>query len=182
MFIGPQVDVRVKLHGNLKKSTLFFRTAKRTREHMQVLASSSTAMKVVQKVTREEGGEIEARGVAFFPQNAQQVSNIHRSIHGKPRESDVLYSLMLECKLAQGKEEVFVQDVKAAPEPQSVLFFDWQANDIIRCCTNNSNFSILTVDTTFNLGEFFVTPVTYHHLLLEDVHTGNHPVMVGTYC
>ena len=72
-----------------------------------------------------------------------------------------------------------MQDVKAAPEPQSVLFFDWQANDLVRFCTNNSNFSILTVDTTFNLGEFFVTPVTYHHLLLEDVNTGNHPVMVG---
>ena len=69
---------------------------------MQVLASSSTAMKVVQKVTGEEGGEIEARGVAFLPRNAQQASNIRRSIHGKLKESDVLYSLMLECKLAQG--------------------------------------------------------------------------------
>ena len=86
---------------------------------------------------------------------------------------------MLECKLAQGKGEVFVQDVKAAPEPQSILFYEWQADDLVRFCTNNHKFSVLTVDTTFNLGDFFVTPMTYHHLMLEDVHTRNHPIMVG---
>lgn len=86
---------------------------------------------------------------------------------------------MLECKLAQGKRELFVQDVKAAPEPQSVLFYEWQVDDLVRFCTNNHNFSVLTVDTTFNLGDFFVTPVTYHHLMLEDVYTGKHPIMVG---
>ena len=43
----------------------------------------------------------------------------------------MLYSRMLEYKVAQGKGEVFVQDVKAAPEPQSVLIYDWQANDLV---------------------------------------------------
>ena len=98
---------------------------------------------------------------------------------GKPRECDVLYCIMLECKLAQGKGELFVQDVKAAPEPQYVLFYDWQVDDLIRFCTNNQRFSVLTVDTTFNLGDFYVTPITYQHLMLEDVHTGKHPIMVG---
>ena len=121
---------------------------------MQVLTFSSTAMKVVQKVTHEEGGEVEAREAAFLPWNPQQVSNIHRGI-GKPRESDVLYGLMLECELAQRKDEIFMQDVKAAPEPQSVLFFVWQSNGIVQFCTNNRNFSILTVDTTINLTDFF---------------------------
>ena len=72
---------------------------------------------------------------------------------------------MLECKLAQGKQDVFVQDVKAAPEPQSVLFYDWQAQDLVKFCTRNHSFSILT-NTTYNLaiGEFYVTLFTYHHL------------------
>ena len=85
---------------------------------------------------------------------------------------------MLECKLAQGKGELFVEDVKAAPEPQSVLFYQWQVDDLVHFCTNNSNFSVLTVDTTFNLGDFFVTPMTYH-LFLECIHTGKHPIMIG---
>ena len=77
------------------------------------------------------------------------------------------------------KGDLFVQDVKAAPEPQSVLFYDWQVDDLIRFCTNNQRFSVLTVDTTFNLGEFYVTPITYQHLMLENVHTGKHPTMLG---
>ena len=178
MFEGPEVDVKVKPHGNSKAATPFFRTAKKTRERIQALAVKSTPKDVVQKVTSEQGGEIEARGAAFLPRDRQQVANFRRSVV-KPKDNDVLYSIMLECKLAQGKGEVFVQDVKAAPEPQSVLFYDWQADDLVRFCTNNYSFSVLTVDTTFNLGDFFVTPMTYHHLMLEDVHTGNHPIMVG---
>ena len=89
---------------------------------------------------------------------------------------------MLECKLAQGKQpDVFVQDVKAAPEraePLSVLFYDWQA---VRFCTHNhyNYFSILTIDTTYNLGEFYLAPLTYHHLMLEEVRTEKHPITDG---
>ena len=86
---------------------------------------------------------------------------------------------MLECKLTQGNSDAFVRDVKAAPSPQSVLFFDWQLRDMERFLTNNRQFGVLTVDTTFNLGEFYVTIVTYPHLMLQDVNIGKHPTMVG---
>ena len=55
----------------------------------------------------------------------------------KPKDTNVLYSIMAECKLAQGKKDAFIRDVKAAPEPQSVLFYDWQLEDMVRACTNN---------------------------------------------
>ena len=109
-----------------------------------------------------------ARGAAFLPRDRQQVANFRRSV-SRTKDDDVLYSIMMECKLAQGKNDLFVQDVKAAPEPQCILFADWQLQDLCR----------LSVDTTFNLGEFYVTPITYYHLMLEDVHTGKHPVLVG---
>ena len=38
---------------------------------------------------------------------------------------------MLECKLAQGKADAFVQRVKAAPEPMAVCYYsDWQILDL----------------------------------------------------
>lgn len=134
----------------------YFRTAKKTKERIRTLAATSTPKHIVHAITTEEGGVMEARGSTFLPRDRQQVANLRRSIT-KPKDDDVLYSIMLECKLAQGKGEMFVQNVKAAPEPQSVLFYDWQANDLVHFFTNNSNFSVLTVDTTFNLGDFFVT-------------------------
>ena len=50
---------------------------------------------------------------------------------------------------------------------------------MVKFLTNNSQFSVLTVDTTFNLGAFYVTPLTYEHLLLEDIQSAVHPVMIG---
>ena len=41
----------------------------------------------------------------------------------KEKHRDVLYSIMLQCKLAEGSSDAFVWDVKAAPSLQSVLFF-----------------------------------------------------------
>ena len=85
---------------------------------------------------------------------------------------------MLECKLAQGTQDAFVQDVKAAPDPQCVLFFSWQIEDMERFLTHEE-FGIFTADTTYNLGKFYVTPSTYQHLMLEDISTRKHPTMLG---
>ena len=128
-------------------------------------------------LTKEAGGEVGVASTSMLPRNRQQISNIRRShcAHDK----NVLYSVMLECKLTQGKGGAFVRDVKAAPSPQSVVFFDWQLRDMERFLTNNHQFGVLSVDTTFNLGEFYVTVVTYPQLMLQDVSTGKHPAMFG---
>ena len=167
-----------KPHGNSKTSKPFFTTSNKTKKRIASLATNDTPKNVVHKITNEEGGEIQARGTAFLPRDRQQVANFRRGVT-RPKDSDVLYSIMLECKLAQGQGEAFVRDVKAAPEPQSVLFCDWQIDDLLRFCTDSREFSILQVDTTFNLGDFFVTPMSYHHLMLEDIHTRKNPILIG---
>ena len=54
-------------------------------------------------------------------------------------------------------------------------------DDLTRFCTSPSNFSILGVDPTFNLGDFDVTVTTYSHLLLENQGSpkGVSPTMFG---
>ena len=85
---------------------------------------------------------------------------------------------MLQSKLTEGSEK-FVRDIKIAPEPMCVLFMDWQMDDMVRFLTNHRNFSILTVDTTYNLGDFYVTPTTYKHLMLLEVTSNKHPIFPG---
>ena len=75
MFDGPEMDIKMKPHGNSKTATPFFTTAKKTREHIQELATKFTPKHVVQGVTIEQGGEINAKGAAFLPRNRQQVAN-----------------------------------------------------------------------------------------------------------
>ena len=176
-FDGPVVPVKFKPHGNSKSNKPFFRTAESTKRHLRELTTKHTPSEVVSLATAEEGGEIYARGASCLPRDRMQIKNFKRQ--NATTEENVLYSVMLECKLAQGKSEAFVRDVKAAPEPMAVLFNDWQLNDLERFCTNNHSFSVLSVDTTFILGDFYVTPTTYRHLMLVDAQSGKHPAVIG---
>ena len=98
------------------------------------------------------------------------------ALHGKKR--DPLFSVMLMCKECEGgKAGAFVRSVSGAPEPMTVLSFDWSLNDLERFCTSRQC-TVLSVDPTFNLGNFYVTVTTYRHLLLENS-SGNHPVIMG---
>ena len=45
--------------------------------------------------------------------------------------------------------------------------------------TNNCRINVLTIGRAFNLGEFFVTPLTYLHPLLPNVKTGKPAVILG---
>ena len=141
------------------------------------IAAKNKPKNAVFLATQQQGGEIQARGMASLPRNRQQIANYRRS--EQRREHNILYSVMLECKVAQGSQEAFVRDVKAAPDPQCILFFDWQMRDMERFLTQPEEFGILTADTIYNLGHFYVTPTTYPHLMLEDTSTRKHPSMLG---
>lgn len=177
MFDGPEIDVTAKPHGNSKGNTPYFRTSNSARQKLQSLAATKTPKAAIQAMTSEAGGELNIDTPSNAPRDRQQISNLRRST--AKRDKNVLYSVMLECKAVQPREDLFVRDVKAAPSPQCVLFFDWQLQDMCRFLTNNKMFGIFTADTTYNLGEFYVTPTAYPQLMLEDVRTKKHPTMVG---
>ena len=61
-----------------------------------------------------------------------------------------------------------MRETQPSPEPAFVLARDQQLDDLVRFCAIPDDFSVLTVDPTFNLGDFDVTPTTYrHHLLIS---------------
>ena len=62
----------------------------------------------------------------------------------------------------------FIRGIRTAPDPAIVLACDSQINDMVCFCTSSTaEFCVLTIDPTFLLGEFDVTPITYRHLLLK---------------
>ena len=81
----------------------------------------------------------------------------------------------LQRAYAQGTTNKFIRDIKMAPEPAIVLADDQQLADLQRFCTSSLDFGVLTVDPTFSLGDFDVTPITYRHLLLETRRGGQTP-------
>ena len=95
---------------------------------------------------------------------------------GNIQRTDVLAQVMQMCKESMDSG-MFVRSVEAAPEPMCILASNQQLTVIDRFCTSSSN-SVLSVDPTFNLGLFYVTPTTYHNLLVT-TKNGNHPILLG---
>ena len=118
LFDGPEVEVKIKPHGNTKGDKPFFRTSSSTKVRVQEIGSSHTPKDAVSILTREQGGEICARGAASLPRDRQQIG--YARAKKKARDPNPLYSVMLECKISQGRSDLFVQDVKAAPQPMCV--------------------------------------------------------------
>ena len=89
--------------------------------------------------------------------------------------ADELYSIMFK---ARQELITFVRDIKVLPEPAIILALDYQLDDLVRFATNDDH-CVLTIDPTFSLGKFDVTPITYRHLLLESRRSGKPPICIG---
>ena len=96
------------------------------------------------------------------------------------RSQDELYDLTLKSKEEEETGKVYIRRLQVAPSPVCVLASDRQVQDVKRFCANTTEkFSVLSIDTTFNIGDFYVTPTTYRHLLLDDRRTENPPLLLG---
>ena len=60
-----------------------------------------------------------------------------------------------------------------------ILGTDKQLADMSRFCTSHLDFTYLSVDPTFDFGEFSVTPTSYRNILLKNRNTNKSPVFVG---
>ena len=73
----------------------------------------------------------------------------------------------------------FICGVRTALDPAIVLACDSQVNNmVLSCASSTAEFCVLTIDPTFSLGEFNVTPITYRHLLLKSWRSNTHPIFL----
>ena len=97
----------------------------------------------------------------------------------KSKGNDELAVMMERCKCVKEGELPFVCSVQAAPQPLCVLATETQLKQLQLCCTDVNDFSILSVDPTFNLGPFYVTPIVFLHKIVLNKRTQKHPVFLG---
>ena len=82
---------------------------------------------------------------------------------------DVLVSLE-HCKTTlNDPEKSFIRRVGGAPEPMCVVGTEVAFSDLERfCCKAPQDLnSIMTVDPTFDFGEFYFTPITFKNLAVH---------------
>ena len=179
--------IEVKPHGNSKGKMPFSRCKPSTIKKLKCSAEIKPPTKALREVENTMGGVMDARSLCDLPRNRKQVYNINCTAkrHAESRLvstssniscTDVLAQVMQKCKEAPSSQ-AYIRAVEAAPEPMCVLATDQQLTDLERFCTGDP-FGIIGVDPTFNLGPFYVTPITYQNLLVK-TQKGNHPIILG---
>ena len=144
---------------------------------------TKSATKAMKQVYQESGGIQNVRSGSELPRNVQQTHYLQKKQEVKNEpitlpNTDTLAAIMQQCKATSAGPHAYIRAVQAAPEPVCVLATDQHICDLVRFCTNSSKFSVLTVNPTFNLGPFNVTPMTYEYLLVNNKE-GKHPLLLG---
>ena len=148
---------------------------KRIKELSQQLGPRQAA----DKVREEVGGMMTASNTASMPRGQQQVSDARRHLRFTIQSGGTseLAMMMMKCKAANG--DAFVRCVQAAPESLCILATDYQLQELEKNCTNSHNFGVLSLDPTFDLGKFYVTPMVFPLRMFYSKRTGTSPYYIG---
>ena len=170
-------------HGNSKSGTSYYATLPGMSAHIKEECKHSGPKHTVARVSASKGGIVCASYPGELPRNDQQVSNfkgkkIFTSNEKTIADGDALYTVMFRAQMDDSGNK-FARDIKAYPNPTILLASDRQSNYVGRFCCDSFESCVLTIDPTFSLGDFDVTPAMYHHLLLQSSPTGKTPVMIG---
>lgn len=177
------IDIRP--HGNSKKQGSFKLTKPSVLKLMKKsLKENKRPLRVLREVENIHGGIMSAKSSCDLPRNRRQIYNAKQTSKKDDESqsksvncSDTLAHVMQLCKETSSSKEAIVHSVVAAPEPMCVLATNQQLTDLERFCTRTPC-SVVSIDPTFNLGPFYVTPTTYHNLLVT-TERGNHPINLG---
>ena len=77
------------------------------------------------------------------------------------------------------KEGQYICNLQWTPSPRMVVLTENVVQDVVDFCTDPETFTPFTIDTTFNVGPFYVTTTTYKHLKLVDQRSGKNPSLPG---
>lgn len=65
------------------------------------------------------------------------------------------------------------------PSPRVVFCTDEQIDDVMQDCCSIDSTSILSIDTTFSIGNFYLTSTTYQSSEVVNRNTGKHTNLPG---
>ena len=80
-----------------------------------------------------------------------------KELRAKSNENEDEFASLLDL----AKEDKADHNLQRTPSLRVVLYLDEQVDDILRECCPPDSASILSIDTTFNVGNFYVTSTKY---------------------
>ena len=165
---GEEHHISPKKHPRTKKP--FIPTASSTRQSIEDKVKHPMGPSTIyDKVFEEAGGMLDVEAISHAPRNIKQVKNARAKLKRASNDEDEFYSL-----LALGKEmaESCIKGLQWRPSPRVVYVEDWQMAEIVENCCQPDSTCVLSIDTTFNVGQFYVTSTTYQNAKFVNQRTG----------
>ena len=168
------VSFTVKSHGNSKKvQKPFYPTSASTMDEMKSRSSVQSSRRVFGDMLEETGGVTVVGNPSMVPRSTRQLYDINQS---KLKKQDPVEDLLLYVK--HHKDEIAIRHVDL-PCDTWVVATPAMCQDVVRFSTSELLSMPLSIDPTFEIGEFEVTPIVYHNLLLKNIKTGAFPIQLG---
>ena len=150
-------------------------------DKMKVVCQQKSSISTMEVVDKDVGDIVGQSSSSSRLRNLRQITNARRTLKLETGSKGQLAETMEMCKVGIGLNgKRFVRCVQAAPEPMCVLATDRQLDEIVRNCTDSTNFVPIGVDPTFKLGDFFVTPIVFTLQMLVSKQSGKSPVYLGS--
>lgn len=149
-------------HGNAKSGKTFTRTKSSVKRALGENLKNLPTSEAVAKMKKDLGGPLKSSSDADIPRGRTQAYDMKRE-HSKTSCSEPKRKQIDEKTTfnwyakTDGKNFVRMQELSG--EPLIVLATDKQLADLSRFCMSHLDFTYLSVDPTFNFGDFSVTPV-----------------------
>lgn len=170
------VDFCVAAHGNSskRKHMPFYPTRKSTLDHMKLkVQQDQSAGNIYKEAVKVAGGPETASTRGELPRSRRQIYDLKAKAksQGDPVDELLIY--------ARQKDDGVVLRHEDLPLDVWVLGTEIMCNDLVKFTTIEDESYPFTVDPTFNMGRYEVTPVVYKNLLLKSTRTGEHPIFLG---
>lgn len=151
-----------------------------------VKISAGTRFKIQQQVTTNktpsaifddlfvDAGGLNFKSPADLPKSISQIKYERNKLRKKSKVDDLATLLDLAKEKAYG-----IKNLQWTPYPRFVVADEEVVNDVVENCTDPAMFGPFMMDTTFNVGQFYVTTTCYTNHSVIDKRTGKHPSLPG---
>ena len=144
----------VSPHKHPRSGKKFIPTAPSTKAKLTEEATGRKGpSRIYDEVSEAVGGMLDCELSSDLPREIKHVQNARQRVTNKTAQHDEFASL-----LELAKEDKAVQ---WTPSPRVVICLEDQIKDIVKDCCSPGSISILSIDTTFNVGYVYLTSTTF---------------------
>ena len=164
----------VSPHKHPRTGRSFVPTAPSTRRKIADKAKSHKGpTSIFDEEVEVTGGILNCEVMADMPRDIKQVKNARQNLKDKT-DQDQFVSL-----LDLSKHEPSVRNLQWTPFPRVVFCTNEQLEEIVEECCSLKSKSVLSIDTTYNIGDFYMTSTTYQSSRLVHSRTRKPAVLPG---